>query len=110
MATITAPRASLTAEEVCTVLRDGLGAGYNVLPGMGMGRAAGMGPHPAGPDTIVVGTGNNRVYKAEVKLIRRDGQTILRISPGGLLGDLVVNTLGTARNVRRVLASSSALR
>jgi hypothetical protein len=36
MPTVTVPRADLTTEEVVTVLRDGLGAGYNVLPGKAM--------------------------------------------------------------------------
>lgn len=39
----------------------------------------------------------------------RGGQTELRISPGGLTLDLLVNTFGVAREVRRVLASSPGL-
>ena len=38
MLTVTVPRTDLTTDEVATVLRDGLGAGYHVLPGMGMGQ------------------------------------------------------------------------
>ena len=41
MPAVTVPRTDLTAEEVSQVLHDGLGDGYNVLPGMVMGRPAG---------------------------------------------------------------------
>jgi hypothetical protein len=109
MPTVTVPRADVTTEEVATVLREGLGDGYNVLPGMAMGRPAWSGPHEGQPDTILVGTGSNRAVKAQVTLIRRSGQTELRISPGGLSGDLVLNTLGIARKVRQVLISSPGL-
>jgi hypothetical protein len=88
MSTVTVPRADLTTEEVLAVLRDGLGAGYNVLPGMAMGRTALQGPHKGRP---------------------RGGQTELRISPGGITLDRLVNTFGVARAVRRVLASSPGL-
>ena len=38
MPTVTVPRDDLSTEEVATVLRDGLGEGYNVLPGMAIGQ------------------------------------------------------------------------
>ena len=47
MPTFTVPRADLSTEEVVTVLRDGLGAGYNVLPGMTMGQLPFQGPAKA---------------------------------------------------------------
>jgi hypothetical protein len=103
MPTVTVPRADLTTEEVASVLRDGLGADYNVLPGMEMSRPAWSGPHPGQPNTILVGTGSNRAVKAQVTLIPRGGQTELRISPGGLIGDLVMNTFGIAQKVKQVL-------
>jgi hypothetical protein len=109
MPTVTVPRADLTTEEVVKVLRDGLGAGYNVLPGKAIGRTALQAPHEGGPNTIVVGTGENRVVKAQVTITRRGGQTELRISPGGITWDLVSNTFGVAREIRRVLASSPSL-
>jgi hypothetical protein len=43
-----------------------------------------------------------------VTIIPRGGQTELRISPGGISLDLIVNTFGIARKVRGVLASSLA--
>ncbi len=109
MYTVTVPQADLTTEGVATVLRDGLGAGYNVLPGMAMGRIALRGPHEGRPNTIVVGTGDNRIIKAQVTILPRGGHTELRISPGGVTLDLLVNTFGVAREVRRVLASSPSL-
>jgi hypothetical protein len=109
MATITVPRQDVTLEEVCKVLRDGLGDGYNVLPGMGMGQSAIRGPHPAQPDTILVGTGGNRFFKAEIKIVGRAGQTVIRISPGGLVVPRIINSFGIARKTRDVLAASPDL-
>jgi len=107
MSTVTVPRADLTTEEVAAALRDGLGYGYNVLAGMAMGRTALQGPHKGRPNTIVVGTGDNVIIKTQVTITPRGGQTELRISPGGLTLDLLVNTFGIARKVRGVLARSS---
>jgi len=109
MSTITVPRADVTSEEVCKVLRDGLKDGYNVLPGMGMGQSAIQGPHPAQPDTILVGTGGNRFFKAEIKIVRQRGQTVIRITPGGLVVPLIINSVGIARKARNVLAASPGL-
>ena len=109
MPTVTISRADLTTEEMVTVLRDGLGAGYNVLPGMAMGRLAWQGPHKGRPNTIAVGTGDNRVVKAQVTITPRGGQTELRISPGGITWKLLLNTFGIARKVGGVLANSPSL-
>jgi hypothetical protein len=106
MPTVTVPRANLTTEEVVAVLRNGLGAGYNVLPGMAMGRTMLQGARVGRPNTIVVGTGDNRIVKAQVTITPRGGETALRISPGGVTWDLVLNTFGVARQVRGVLATS----
>jgi hypothetical protein len=109
MPTVTVPRADLTTEEVVTVLRDGLGPEYNVLPGKAMGRTMLQGPHEGQPNTIVVGTGENRIVKAQVTITSRGGQTILRISPGGVTWDLALNTFGVARKIRAVLTSAPGL-
>jgi hypothetical protein len=106
MPTVTVPRADLTTEEVVAVLRNGLGAEYNVLPGKAMGRTILQGPHEGRPNTIVVGTGDNRVVKTQVTITPRGGETELRISPGGVTWDLVFNTFGVARKVRGILATS----
>jgi hypothetical protein len=103
--TVTVPRADLTTEEVVTVLRDGLGEGYNVLPRMAMGRTALEGPHERRPNTIVVGASGNRIVKAQVTIVPRGEQTVLRISPGGNALAVLLNTFGVARRIRWVLAS-----
>jgi hypothetical protein len=84
MSTVTVPRADLTTEEVVTVLRDGLGPDYNVLPGMAMRRLPFLAPREGRPNKIVVGTGDNRVVKAQVTITPGDGGTEVRISPGRL--------------------------
>jgi hypothetical protein len=109
MPTVTVPRANLTTDEVVTVLRDGLGPDYNVLPGMAMRRLPFLAPHEGRPNKIVVGTGDNRVVKAQVTIIPRGGQTAVRISPGGFTMTFVLNTFGIVRQVRAVLASSPRL-
>lgn len=109
MATVTVPRDDLTTQEVATALRDGLGEGYNVLPGMAIGQLWFQGPHEGSENMIVVGTGQNRLVKAQVTIMSRGGQTELRISPGGITWDYVLNTFGVARKVREVLANSASL-
>jgi hypothetical protein len=109
MPTVTVPRADLTTEEVVKVLRDGLGPDYNVLPGMAMARLPYLGARAGRPNKIVVGTGDNRVVKAQVTITPRGGQTELRISPGGFTMTFVANTFGIARKIRGVLASSPSL-
>jgi len=109
MPTVTVPRADLSTQEVVQVLKDGLGEGHNVLPGMAMGRTIFQGAHEGRPNTIVVGTGDNYLVKAQVTITPRGGQTELRISPGGVTWDLLLNTFGIARKVKRVLTSSPSL-
>jgi hypothetical protein len=109
MPTIIVPRSDLTMEKVTKVLRDGLGAGYNVVPGMAMGQLVFTGPHPD-DDAILVGKGSNRIFKAEVRMSRRGGETVIRISPGGVTMDAILNSLGIARKARDVLANSPDLR
>jgi hypothetical protein len=109
MSTVTVRRADLTTEEVAVTLRDGLGPDYNVLPGMAMRRLPFRGPHEGWPNTIVVGTGDNSVVKAQVTITPRGGQTVLRISPGGYTTTFVLNTFGIVRKVRAVLADSPSL-
>ena len=109
MPTVTVPRADVTTEEVVTALKEGLGDGYNVLPGKAMGRTLYQAEHDGQPNTIVVGTGENRLVKAQVTITPRGGQTELKISPGGLTWDLLYNTFGVAAKVKQVLTSSPSL-
>jgi hypothetical protein len=109
MPTVIVSRADLTTEEVVTVLRDGLGDEYNVLPGMAIAQMGFQRPKKGRPNTIVVGTGDNGYVKAQVTITPRGGQTELRIRPGGITLGLLANTFGVARRVRDVLASSPGL-
>ncbi len=105
--TITIPRADVTSEEVCRTLRDGLGDHYHVIPDVIMGQMQITGSRPATePGHILVGTGSNQTFKAEVKISRQGEQTIISIKPGGLIWPRVVNTFGIARKVRDVLTTS----
>lgn len=110
MYTLTIPRSELATDEVVQVLRDGLGPGYNVLPGMCQTRAPFSEPVPGSPNTIVVGIGSNRVQRAQVSVVHSAESSEIHISPGGLLGDLVLNTLVIARQIHRVFSSAPGLR
>jgi hypothetical protein len=50
------------------------------------------------------------MVRAQVRIIRRSGKTDVRVTPGGLLGDLVMNTLGIAPKVRQALRDAPSLR
>jgi hypothetical protein len=110
MFTVTVPRADVTSDEVAEALRNGLGSRYSVEPGERMTRNPFGHSHHDQPDAILVGKGSNAVIRAEVNIVRRCGHTELRIRPGGVLGQLVLNTLGLGFKVRRVLASAPGLR
>jgi hypothetical protein len=110
MSTITVPRADVTSDEVADVLRQGLGARYNVLPGKGINWNPAGGPRPDHPDTIVVGTGSTRLFRAQVRISQDAGETILHVSPGGLGWPRVPNRLWIARKVLQVLHAAPSLR
>jgi hypothetical protein len=44
-----------------------------------------------------------------VRIVRRPGDTDLRITPGGLLGERLVNSFGLAREIRRILGNAHGL-
>jgi hypothetical protein len=46
---------------------------------------------------------------AQVTVIRRADRTDIRITPGGVAGDLLMNTFGIARLVRRVLLDAPGI-
>ncbi len=110
MFTVTVPRADVTSHEVAEALRDGLDPQYNVEPGERMTRNPFGHPHPDESDAILVGKGSNTVIRAEVNIVRHSDHTELRIRPGGLLGQLVLNTFGLAPKIRRVLRDASSLK
>src|ERR1022692_887974 len=100
MFTITGPRPDVTAEEAADALRQGPGPRYNVLPGVGVNWNPVGNPRPNHPDSVVVGTGSNRLFRAQVRISRRPGDTILHVSPGGVsLPPRLINRFWIARRV-----------
>jgi hypothetical protein len=61
-------------------------------------------PHPDQADAILVGTGSNRVWRAEVEIIRQGQQTSFNVSSGGVSWIRLVNNRGIARKIHKVLA------
>ena len=105
MSTITVRRRDVTAEEVTDALRAGLHPRYEVASGMRMPRVPLLGtPRPDRPELILVSSG--ALARAQVRIIRHSGQTDIRVTPGGLL----INTLGIAAKIRRVLRDARDLR
>ena len=65
------------------------------------------------PDSILVGTGSNRVFRAEVAISRHSGQTVIDVRPGGLPGSWpgglkLINRVLTARGAYQVLEAPPA--
>ena len=111
MRTITVPRDDVTIEEVSEALRQGLGPRYKVLPGMGMNWNPVGNPRPDKPDMVVVGTGSTRLFRAEVTISSRSGQTVLHVIAGGISLPLrLINGFWIARKVRQVLETAPGLR
>jgi hypothetical protein len=111
MFSITVPRSDVTSDEVADALRQGLGPRYNVLPGTGVNWNPVGGTRPDHPDTIVVGTGSTRLFRAQVRISQDAGETILHVSPGGVtLLPRLTNRLWIARKVVQVLRAAPSLR
>ena len=110
MSTITVPRPDVTSEEVADALRRGLGPRYNVLPGMGVNFSPLVNLRPDHPDTVVVGTGSNRLFQAQVRISHDAEETTLHVSPGGWGWPRLPNMVGVARKVREVLRDAMSLR
>jgi hypothetical protein len=110
MSTITVPRPDVTTDQVRDALTKGLGAKYNVVPDSDLSLDSIGGPRSGESDSIVVGTGSNRIFRAEVKIARQGGQTVLHVHPGGLSAPLrLTNQFWIARRVRHVLQASPGL-
>jgi hypothetical protein len=110
MLTITVPRADVTVEEVSELLRRGLGARYHVWPGAAMNWNPFGKPRPDHFDMITVGTTPSRLFRAEVKLSREPGQTVLHLIAGGIgPGPRLVNRFWIVERVLRVLETAPEL-
>jgi pimeloyl-ACP methyl ester carboxylesterase len=109
MPTITIPRTDITTQQISAALRAGLDSRYDVLPGMRMTRIPAGSPQAAGADEIMVGKGPTPMVRAQVTIIRRADHTDIRITPGGVAGDLLMNAFGIARKIRRVLLDAPGI-
>jgi hypothetical protein len=109
--TIIVPRSNVTTDEVSEALRQGLGPRYKVLPGTGMNWNPVGSPRSDKPDKVVVGTGSTRLFRAEVTISSRAGQTVLHVIAGGISLPLrLINGFWIARKVRQVLLTAPDLR
>jgi len=115
MSTITIPRADVTTAQVSEALRQGLSPRYHVLPGLGVAEDPPLARDRIPVDTILVGTGSNRVFRVEVTISRHSGQTFIDLHPGGLPGAWpgglkLINRLWITRKARYVLQAAPSLR
>jgi hypothetical protein len=110
MSTITVPRSDVTSDEVADALRQGLSSRFKVMPGTGVNWNPFGAPRPDHPDTIVVGTGSTRLFRAQVQISQDAGKTVLHVTPGGLGWPRVPNTLWIGRKVAQVLRAAPSLR
>ncbi len=79
-----------------------------MLPGTGITSSPVTSPGTGQSDTILVGTGSNRLVRAEMVISRHPGQTVIDVRPGGLPGTWpgglrLVNRLWIARKAHQVL-------
>jgi hypothetical protein len=49
------------------------------------------------------------IVRAQVAITRLPSHTDIRITPGGIAGDLLMDTLGIARKIRRVLLAAPGI-
>jgi hypothetical protein len=110
MSTITVTRTDVSNEEVTDVLRRGLGARYHVLPATARNWNPVGDPRPDHPNSIVVGIGSTRLFRAQVRISHDSGQTQLHVGTGGLsMVPRLVNRLWITRKVLRVLRAAPSL-
>lgn len=103
-------RPDITGDDVSAALRQGLSDHYHVLPGTRQRTALIPGaPAPAGPDTVLVGTGSDRVWRTQVRIVRQPAGTYIQLLPGGLGLIQITNLLGITRKIRRVLLDAPGL-
>ena len=115
MSVVTVSRGDVSCGQVAETLRRSLGPRYHVRPGAAIDHSPRDGRLADELDTIVVGTGFDRWFRAQVTVARRSGQTRLYVIPGGLPGTWpgglqLINRVGIARRVHRALAGSAELR
>jgi len=109
MPVLTIPRSDVTTEEVAAALREGLGPGYDVVPGMGMGRAPFGRLRSGQPDAIVVRKGSGGRGRTLVVVVRQASRTQILVGSGALTaGGVFLNALPITRRVHRALLDAPA--
>jgi hypothetical protein len=83
MPMITVPRAVVTTDEVSEALKQGLGSKYDVLPGSRDELEPGRQTEATSPRHHHGRDSRHRPFRAEVKLSRQPGQTVLQSSQEG---------------------------
>jgi hypothetical protein len=106
MSSIIIPRSDVTSEEVCQALERGLGPRYQIRPDSR--QAIGV-PRREGADTIAVMLGPTGMWRADVQIVRHPRGTEIQVRPAGVISRRVINTLGIARRVSRVLSDAQGL-
>ncbi len=110
MSTITVPRSDVTTDEVAAALRARLPGRYAVLTDQRVNLNPVGRPTPDHPDTVVAGLGGARLFHAQVTISHAEGQTQLRVSPGGLIGMLrLVNRVWIAPKLVHALRGAPGL-
>ena len=72
MSTVIIQRPDITSEQIAETLRRELGSRYHVLPGIGLTDTR------ASSSRILVGTGSDRVFRAEITVSWHPQQTVAR--------------------------------
>jgi hypothetical protein len=106
MPTITLPQADLTSAEIAELLRTGLGDHFHVQPGMRVPRRPLAKPQAAAPNSIVVGTGSNRLFHAQLTITHRSSSTDVLLRPGGLGWETIVNSVRIVPKIRKILLAA----
>ncbi len=106
MSTMTIP-SDVTSQQVVEALREGLDSRYDVTPGMQIHKSPLRKPRPSAPGMIMVSAG--AMARAQVTITPRSGRTDVRITPGGVLGSRLVNSIGIVREIRQALLSAPNL-
>ena len=80
------------------------------MPGLGLNWNPAGKLRPDQPGTIVVGIGSARLFRAQVTISQRSGQTVLHVLAGGIsLPVRLSNRLWIADKVGRVLQAAPRL-
>ncbi|WP_158894166.1 hypothetical protein [Amycolatopsis anabasis] len=107
MSELTISSAEVTSEQLVEALRAGLDPRYEVQPGKRMPSSAFGNPRSDQSDVILVES--SPMVRAQVTLVYQAEHAVVRITPGGLLGNRLINTFGIARKIKQVLRGTPGI-